>query len=1086
MTEIASTKPSRRVAVSRKTKIVDSSDEENEENVSPPSPVTDGEYGIVKASHTQHPARGGKLKQVAALTVVPPTRHVPAKTSTTKRRSVRAGRKSLATTDLDQSSLPTPEPSVSPEPGERVATPLADITESVLNEQETIVPDEKTPTQNTLLPAIKEERMLEKPRDIAIRARVKAELHAEVPQAPKPRIVITYLILTNFKSYAGRQEIGPFHASFSSVVGPNGSGKSNVIDSLLFVFGFRASKMRQGKISALIHNSAGFPDLEHCEVEVHFEEVMDQPCGGAPQVILNSTLVISRRAFKNNSSKYYINGSSSDFTTVTTLLKDRGVDLDHKRFLILQGEVESIAQMKPKAATEHDDGLLEYLEDIIGTSKYKTPIEESATEAEALNEVCLEKNSRVQHVEKEKNSLEGKKDAALAYIRDENELTLKQSSLYQLFISECDNNIDVTQQAVQLLQNKLEAESQSHGTSQKAIAKLEKEYATEAKQFEALEQNTQAILKRTAKADKDNVKLEEKKKFLNTKSRKVEKTMSTSRASANESTAYIGRLADDLQGNLEAISDLEEQVKREELELASIRDGLKEKTQGLSDEIAKKQQSLEPWTLQINEKRSALAVAESEVAMIQEQDAATLQALIDAKEKITSLRERKTQCKEELASLEKDKVSMATKVQELENEARQLQKIEPETRTKLSTARQKADEARASLSHSQTQGNVLSSLMRLVESGRLDGFHGRLGNLGTIEQKYDVAISTACPALDNFVVENVDVGQRCIEYLRKNNLGRANFILLDRLANRDLSPFETPEGVPRLFDLVKPKDKKFRAAFYNVLQNTLVARDLDQANRIAYGAKRYRVVTLDGQLIDKSGTMSGGGTKVNKGAMSAKLAADTTKEQVAKLETERDNLERHHRKIHDEQDALQAEMKQIADALPELETRIQKCLLDVDSVDRNIADAEKRFGELNAAKKPDASAKNRLVMLQRTIANLNKEIAALEEETGETEAEVKNLQDKIMEVGGIRLRSQKAKVDGLREQMATLSSEMSAAEVAKVKAEKAKIKHDKAYTEASKELESLASEMEELDAEMQKQSQEHVSSKRAAEEAQEV
>lgn len=92
---------------------------------------------------------------------------------------------------------------------------------------------------------------------------------------PKNRLVITYLILDNFKSYAGRQEVGPFHASFSSVVGPNGSGKSNVIDSLLFVFGFRASKMRQGKISALIHNSAANPNLDYCEVAVHFQEVVD-------------------------------------------------------------------------------------------------------------------------------------------------------------------------------------------------------------------------------------------------------------------------------------------------------------------------------------------------------------------------------------------------------------------------------------------------------------------------------------------------------------------------------------------------------------------------------------------------------------------------------------------------------------------------------------------------------------------------------------------------------------------------------------------------------------------------------------------
>nr|6QJ2_A Chain A, Smc4 [Thermochaetoides thermophila DSM 1495]6QJ4_C Chain C, Uncharacterized protein,Uncharacterized protein [Thermochaetoides thermophila DSM 1495] len=196
---------------------------------------------------------------------------------------------------------------------------------------------------------------------------------------PKPRIVITHLVLTNFKSYAGRQEVGPFHPSFTSVVGPNGSGKSNVIDSLLFVFGFRASKMRQGKISALIHNSAQYPNLDYCEVAVHFHEVLDLP-GGGHEVVPNSELVISRKAFKNNSSSYFINGKPSNFTTVTTLLRERGVDLDHKRFLILQGEVESIAQMKPKAANEHEDGLLEYLEDIIGTSKYKGPIEEAAAE----------------------------------------------------------------------------------------------------------------------------------------------------------------------------------------------------------------------------------------------------------------------------------------------------------------------------------------------------------------------------------------------------------------------------------------------------------------------------------------------------------------------------------------------------------------------------------------------------------------------------------------------------------------------------------------------------------------------------------
>lgn len=92
---------------------------------------------------------------------------------------------------------------------------------------------------------------------------------------PQKRLIISRMVLENFKSYAGRQHIGPFHKSFSAIVGPNGSGKSNTIDALLFVFGYRANKMRQGKLSELIHNSEAWPGLEYCKVEVWFEEIID-------------------------------------------------------------------------------------------------------------------------------------------------------------------------------------------------------------------------------------------------------------------------------------------------------------------------------------------------------------------------------------------------------------------------------------------------------------------------------------------------------------------------------------------------------------------------------------------------------------------------------------------------------------------------------------------------------------------------------------------------------------------------------------------------------------------------------------------
>lgn len=90
------------------------------------------------------------------------------------------------------------------------------------------------------------------------------------------RLVITYIENVNFKSYANRQLLGPFHKSFTSIVGPNGSGKSNVIDSMLFVFGYRSKKLRSNKLSNLIHSSDSHRDLTFCSVIVHFAILKDE------------------------------------------------------------------------------------------------------------------------------------------------------------------------------------------------------------------------------------------------------------------------------------------------------------------------------------------------------------------------------------------------------------------------------------------------------------------------------------------------------------------------------------------------------------------------------------------------------------------------------------------------------------------------------------------------------------------------------------------------------------------------------------------------------------------------------------------
>ena len=301
-----STRASRRVAA-RRTAIVESSDEEMANTTQKPDESED-EFAPAPAASPRRSTQGRRRTMASEAPTTPPKRRpgrprksvAPAqsvepsevfdpdqtagpadqeaieatkKPSPKKRKSIAPRATTAATSELPP-PLPTPKASQSPEESTIRGSPLSDITSTTINEHMRLGDDA---VQAAVKPIKAMDTILEKPMDIMLKSRTMMNLNVPMPEdtGPKPRIVITHLMLTNFKSYAGRQEVGPFHASFSSVVGPNGSGKSNVIDSLLFVFGFRASKMRQGKISALIHNSAQHPDLEYCEVAVHFQEVID-------------------------------------------------------------------------------------------------------------------------------------------------------------------------------------------------------------------------------------------------------------------------------------------------------------------------------------------------------------------------------------------------------------------------------------------------------------------------------------------------------------------------------------------------------------------------------------------------------------------------------------------------------------------------------------------------------------------------------------------------------------------------------------------------------------------------------------------
>lgn len=785
-------------------------------------------------------------------------------------------------------------------------------------------------------------------------------------------------------------------------------------------------------------------------------------------VVPNSQLVVKRTAFRNNSSTYTINDKTSTHKEITTLLKGKGIDLDHNRFLILQGEVESIALMKPKAQNEHEDGLLEYLEDIIGTAKYKEAIEQASEEVEGLNEERGEKMNRLRVVEREKATLEDKKREAEDYLRDTNELTRKKSLLWQYHMHTLQSNIEITTKAIDQLNAQLAEEQERNAHHLAQIEDLQKGYDAKLADFEEVKRLTDALVKDAKKIEKEEVGLSEKKKHLVSKQKKLKKSVTEDGHARSEALGTVQNCQGQLETNRAKVADLEVKLEAEEKELEEVRDSLKDKTDEFTTKIEAKQRELEPWAAKINEKQSAIDVAQSERDLLAQKATGAQEALEEAHAALQAVRDGDQSKHEEYAALKKEASKAKKELAEAEETLESMNAKSEKLRAKVSSSRQKTDDAKASLAADKSENAVLASLNKLKAQGRIKGFHGRLGDLGVIDDKYDVAVTTACGALNNLVVDTVEQGQACIEHLRKGNVGRASFMVLEKLPARDLSRIETPENVPRLFDLIKPKDPRFAPAFYKGLFNTLVAKDLEQAQRIGFGKKRWRVVTLDGKLIDPSGTMSGGGNRVARGGMSSKFKADkVAPEVVHRYEQELAVAEGDLQAFLAEKKSLEQQVTQLRKRIPDIEMEMEKIQLDVQTGSKRIAEAEKRIAELTAQSKPDVADQKRIATLDAEIATITKEVNKLKEKTGAINEQIKELQNKILDVGGVRLRAIQSKFTTTKGLLDLANEAITKAEVNQAQAERTAQKLEKSIAANKEKLDECDTEIEAVEADLQ-------------------
>lgn len=481
--------------------------------------------------------------------------------------------------------------------------------------------------------------------------------------------------MENFKSYAGVKEIGPFHKCFSSVVGPNGSGKSNVIDALLFVFGKRAKKLRLNKVSELIHSSDAVKNNppQFAKVSVHFQEIVDTGDGDDDfDVVPDTERVVTRIARKDNASTYQLDHKNCAFRDVATYLGSKGIDLDNNRFLILQGEVEMISMMPPKGKNENDEGLLEYLEDIIGSNKYVEETQVAAAKVEALSDVRQERLNRVKAVEKEMDNLESAKQEAEALLAKERDIRRKQNILYQIKRMKASKSEERVEEQKAKLNTDLGEERERLSAADARVKEIESGLSEQKRQYEKVHEELTRTKEEFTAYERKDIKLREEIKHCKSQRKKLEAKVKAE--SKNEIKAReAGEEAEASIPRFEAqIAELTETKAKEDAKLEKIFDLIKGKTDKLRVELEQKTQELAPVNQERAVFQAALDTSLTEVKLLKDTTSRAQAQLQAAESELASLDEIQQKKREELDSCEKEIQSSKQRIQEAEQESERL------------------------------------------------------------------------------------------------------------------------------------------------------------------------------------------------------------------------------------------------------------------------------------------------------------------------------------------------------------------------------------------------------------------------------
>ena len=754
------------------------------------------------------------------------------------------------------------------------------------------------------------------------------------------------LEIQGFKSFPDKTVLN-FGEDITAIVGPNGSGKSNISDAIRWVMGEQSAKgLRGAKMEDVIfggtekRGQVGFAQvtlvIDNTE---HIFPSMEE-----------SEVSVTRRYYRSGESEYYINRQSVRLKDLTELFMDTGMGREGYS-IIGQGKIDEILSAKSGERRE-------IFEEAAGISKFRHRKEEAERKLERTEENLVRVNDKIAELELQVEPLRDQAERAKKYLVLRDELRLLEISVWL-------ENLD----ALKAGARKLEADFHTaEAARDEARAALDALYA-----------ENEEIGERMRQKDMEAEQVRGQAAELDGRIKERESAVAVLESTIAHNEDNICRAQAELAETDSRNRGLEQQAADQEARVAAI-----------DEEINELNTQLDALLEQARAASEQAGGAQSQAEALRGKEAMAAAAAADARAEAAAIAAENGQIRERKEAVERDKADAEAQLSQTEKEAKANRRALEDARDEAEAAaniiaghslrmeeRQKkaaaAGENRVKLTmdvgaldnrirlltEMEKEYEGFSKAVKVVmqAKGSLRGIHGPVANLMKTDQKYSLAIEIALGGgLQNIVVDREEDAKAAINFLKQRDGGRATFLPLTAIRGDELrqSGVENEYGFVGLASRLVAFDGKYTNIFQNLLGRTVIVEDMDCGIAMARKYRNaFRIVTLDGQVINRGGSMTGGSTNRGAGVLS----------RAAELEKLNSRAAAMHEKLSAAQAAEEAANRELAAARYELET----------------AEAQRRQAEDEVLRLE--GAKNHFDILMRSLGenleNLEGELASL-------------------------------------------------------------------------------------------------------------